>query len=142
MCGISGWQIDQNLTDRFFPESKNFIGQLANRGPDATGEFHNVNQTVFLGHNRLSIIDLSSLGNQPMYNEAKDALVLNGEIYNYQSIKKDLVSKGYQFRSKSDSEVLLKSFQEWGIGCLERLKGMYAFAIWCEKDQKIGRASW
>ena len=113
------------------------IDALSHRGPDGTGSYVNAQGTVALGHNRLSIIDLSELGNQPMYTEAGDVMVLNGEIYNYQALKKELICKGHGFNSQSDSEVLLKSFVEWGIACLDKIKGMYALALWSARDEKL-----
>jgi len=137
MCGISGWQIDCSLNDAFRNDSNKLISSLRHRGPDAEGDYHDLNSGVFLGHNRLSIIDLSELGNQPMIDGDGNVLVVNGEIYNYRSLRKQLVSKGHKFNSQSDSEVLLKSFQEWGIRCTEKIAGMYAFAIWNDGNQTL-----
>ena len=137
MCGISGWQIEPSLVDLFNPSADRLIERLSHRGPDATGQHHNAQQGLFLGHNRLSIIDLSELGNQPMVSEQGDVMVLNGEIYNYRELKQELTARGHSFTSKTDSEVLLKSFVEWGIDCLEKLRGMYAVAIWSEREQTL-----
>ncbi len=85
---------------------------------------------VFLGHRRLSIIDLSEQGHQPMsYNDEKLWMVLNGEIYNYIELREELVAKGYQFRSRSDTEVVLAAYMEWGVNCLNKFNGMWSFAL-------------
>lgn len=102
---------------------------LRHRGPDGEG-FH-IDRNVGLGHRRLSIIDLSDAGHQPMTNEdGRLWVVLNGEIYNYRELREELLSKGHQFRSHTDTEVLLHLYEEEGPACLQRLVGMFAFAIW------------
>lgn len=86
---------------------------------------------LFLGHRRLSIIDTTSAGHQPMSNISKDIwVVYNGEIYNFEAIKLELISLGYAFQSKTDTEVLIYAYQEWGIACVKRFNGMFAFALW------------
>jgi asparagine synthase (glutamine-hydrolysing) len=105
---------------------------LAHRGPDATGSF--VEEGVSLGHNRLSIIDLSATANQPMHDaEGELVIVFNGEIYNFQELKKELQGE-YSFKTKSDTEVILAGYRKWGKGVAERLNGMFAFAIWDKRD--------
>jgi asparagine synthase (glutamine-hydrolysing) len=142
MCGISGWQAQNSWVERLVAGANSFTSSMHHRGPDSTGHFFSDDRRVYLGHNRLSIIDLSDAGNQPMY--FKDAsgeiiitMVLNGEIYNYQDLKKILIAKGYQFSSQSDSEVALKSYLEWGIECVSKLKGMFALSIWDERSQTM-----
>lgn len=107
---------------------------LAHRGPDATGVF--VDENISLGHNRLSIIDLSPNANQPMFdNEKKLAIVFNGEIYNFRELKKEL-EDGYAFRTKSDTEVILAGYRAWGKDVVRKLNGMFAFALWdAEKEE-------
>ena len=91
-----------------------------------------------LPHRRLSIIDISDNAKQPMIDEEnKNVIILNGEIYNYKEIKSHLESKRYTFKSKSDTEVLLKAYAEWGVNCLEKLNGMFAFAIFDSRKQTL-----
>ena len=98
------------------------------RGPD--GEGHFLEENVGLGHRRLSIIDLDT-GDQPMFDENKKiALVLNGEIYNYIELRDELRAMGYQFHTNSDTEVIIRAYQAWGVGCQEHFNGMWAFALW------------
>ena len=105
------------------------------RGPDGSGTFVSAGGRAGLGHNRLSIIDLSSAGDQPMASsDGRFTLILNGEIYNYLELRGELDGK-YPFRSKSDTEVLLAAYTRWGTNCLDRLVGMFAFVIWDEVDQ-------
>ncbi|MGI8402150.1 MAG: asparagine synthase (glutamine-hydrolyzing) [Gemmatimonadaceae bacterium] len=106
-------------------------GTLRHRGPDASGEWRSSDRRVALGHQRLSIIDLSEAGAQPMSAaEGRFHIVLNGEIYNYRELRRTLEDKGHHFRSASDTEVLLEAYREWGTDCLTRLNGMFAFAIY------------
>ena len=130
MCGISvmvGPSVDRTSLDAM-------VQAQSHRGPDACGTY--VADEVGLGHNRLSIIDLSDLGRQPMTDESGTLhLVFNGEIYNYQSLRQELGS--YPFRSESDSEVLLAAFRRWGVGCLDRLEGMFAFAVWDSRSRSL-----
>ena len=137
MCGISGWIVSRDYPLRT-ENLDRMIVTLDHRGPDSSGSYHNREYDFALGHNRLSIIDLSEKGNQPMINpDNGDVLSFNGEIYNFGDIKKELINHGYKFRSQSDTEVLLYSFAEWGIECLNKIKGMYAFALWSEKDKTL-----
>ena len=107
------------------------MAAMRHRGPDDAGTWIGADGNVALGHNRLSIIDLSSAGRQPMVNEANgDVLVFNGEIYNFLELRGELETKGFRFRSLSDTEVLLFALAAWGTACLSRIEGMYAFALW------------
>jgi len=137
MCGLSGWQIPGSLSETFRPKAEEFTLSQNHRGPDTTGRFHSDDGCIYLGHNRLSIIDLSSAGNQPMVSDAGDVMILNGEIYNYQDLKSELKSKGHTFTSQSDSEVVLKSYLEWGLSFTNKIKGMYAIAIWAQSEQVL-----
>jgi len=129
---------------------------LAHRGPDDEGMVfirgdkylevkdhneipgHENDFEIGLGHRRLSIIDLSETGHQPMCNEdASVWIVFNGEIYNFQEIKERLEKKGHLFKSKSDTEVILHSYEEWGVECLSHFRGMFAFAIWNSRLQQL-----
>jgi asparagine synthase (glutamine-hydrolysing) len=109
---------------------------MTHRGPDESGLYirHNDGMTVGLGHRRLSIIDLTEAGRQPLSNEDGSIwLVFNGEIYNYPALRKELEGRGHRFRSATDSEVIIHLYEEEGIGLAKRLAGMFAFAIWDEK---------
>ena len=135
MCGICGdYHFDGSRPD---PASlKKMLQKLERRGPDNEGVFHE--GPVALGHRRLSIIDLSERSNQPMVdNELQLALVFNGTIYNYPELRKDLTQKGYRFFSEGDSEVIIKAYAEWGEQCVERLHGMFAFAITDLRDYSL-----
>jgi len=108
---------------------------LTHRGPDDEGIF--VAPHVGLGHRRLSIIDLES-GHQPMQDDSgRFTIVFNGEIYNYRELREELIKKGHCFKSQSDTEVILVLYREYGVGCLEKLRGMFAFALWDSKEQKL-----
>ena len=107
---------------------------LYHRGPDDQGKFFE--SRIGLGHNRLSVIDLSSAGKQPMILEKEGLiLVFNGEIFNYKELRKELSDES--FFSETDSEVLLRAFKFWGEECLQRLNGMFAFAIWDRKKREL-----
>ena len=129
MCGISGF----NWSDKTLIKSMTDVMKC--RGPDDEG--HYVDKAVSLGHRRLSIIDLSSAGHQPMLDdEEKLVLVYNGEIYNYIEIKKELSDMGYSFKTKTDTETLLYAYKEWGPECVKKFNGMFAFAIY-DKNKNI-----
>ena len=111
---------------------------LAHRGPDDHGVYEDVAAGVALAHNRLSIIDLSPAGRQPMFNEdGKVVLVFNGEIYNFQELREALVRAGHIFTSRTDSEVLVHGYEEWGEDIVTRLCGMFAFAIWDGRKREL-----
>lgn len=137
MCGISGWQFETAPFDDPIAYSEAMLGSLDHRGPDARGHFFNADKSVFLGHNRLSIIDLSERGNQPMENLAGDVMVLNGEIYNYRTLRSELQDLGHSFISDSDSEVAIKAFEQWGVQFTDKLIGMYSIAIWSTREQSL-----
>lgn len=134
MCGISGVVLSRGQVD---PENVvRMRDALTHRGPDDKGLY--VKGGAGLGFRRLSIIDLSADGAQPMCNEDGTLwLVYNGEIYNYASLREELLTRGHQFRSQTDSEVVIHAFEEWGEQCLDRFNGMFAFALWDEKQQKL-----
>lgn len=132
MCGITGI-IGPNAHQ---PILLNMLAVQKHRGPDFTGNWLIENQ-VALGHNRLSIIDLSDAGNQPFLSECRNyVLIFNGEIYNYLELRKTLQSK-YTFKTQSDTEVLLNAYREWGEKCLDQCNGMFSFAIWNSKEQTL-----
>lgn len=122
MCGINGF----NFKDETYMSLMN--KSIKHRGPDDTGVFASNKWT--LGNNRLAVIDLSARGHQPMKTEdGRFVIALNGEIYNFKEIRTELSKKGHTFFSDTDTEVVLRAYQEWGVDCLTRLNGMFAFAI-------------
>jgi asparagine synthase (glutamine-hydrolysing) len=135
MCGICGII---NFSQLQVDESgiRNMMQQMKHRGPDDEGIF--IDSNVGLGFVRLSIIDLSASGNQPMFDPTgRFVIVFNGEIYNYIEISEELKKKGYAFHSATDTEVLLYAYIEWGEACLDRLNGMWAFAIYDKEKKRI-----
>lgn len=128
MCAINGF----NFEDRELVVKMNLV--TAHRGPDGTGVF--AEDGISLGHNRLSIIDLSTAANQPMSsNNGNLVIIFNGEIYNFRELKKELPD--YQFKTKSDTEVILAAYEKWGEDCVSRLNGIFAFAIWDREKKKL-----
>jgi asparagine synthase (glutamine-hydrolysing) len=125
MCGISGLVSFSNL-ENGLDVIHQMNERIVHRGPDAEGLFQNKN--VFLGHRRLSIIDLTKAANQPMHKHGY-SLVFNGEIYNYIELREDLKSKGYHFETNSDSEVILSAYHCFGTACVEQFNGMWAFLL-------------
>lgn len=136
MCGIAG--IVNVVTPPTNAEIGAMIADIAYRGPDGTGQICLDAEGVALGHRRLSILDLTEAGSQPMVSSnGRYWLVFNGEIYNYLEIRKELESLGCKFCSSSDTEVLLQAYEQWGAVCLQRFMGMYAFAIWDRKKREL-----
>ena len=139
MCGIIGQFCFGHHPDKGFNHpDKELITRmssiLAHRGPDANGTYFD--NIVGLAHRRLSIIDLSKEANQPMFNENRNlVIVYNGEIYNYLQLKEILIKCGHEFRSNSDTEVILHAYEEWGVNCLTYFNGMWAFALWDNKKE-------
>ncbi len=110
---------------------KSMADSIKHRGPDDEGFYRS--GCVGLGFRRLSIIDLNT-GHQPIGNEDGTVwIVFNGEIYNYQELRQDLLTRGHSFKTQTDTEVIVHLYEEFGEGCLEKLRGMFAFAIWDEK---------
>jgi asparagine synthase (glutamine-hydrolysing) len=136
MCGIAGlYYYDRQHPVQAEPIQR-MMDTLRHRGPDDEG--HWLGPGVGLGFRRLSIIDLSSAGHQPMPNEDETVwLVFNGEIYNFRELRRELEMKGYRFRSATDSEVLVHGYEAWGDRVLERLHGMFAFAIWDQRRERL-----
>ena len=131
MCGIAGFLDNTKGKKKII---KNMTDRIAHRGPDAEGFY--TDEYVALGHRRLSIIDLST-GNQPMFNEDENLVVVfNGEIYNYPELK-DKLKKKHKFATTSDTEVLLHGYEEWGKDLPKKLRGMFAFAIWDKKNKTL-----
>jgi len=135
MCGIAGFT-------RFFEPTGDVSSllrmgdKIAHRGPDAHGEY--LDDGVGLCHRRLSIIDLTDAGNQPMFSEDGNlVIVFNGEIYNYLELRKALEKKGCHFKTKTDTEVILAMYQLEGERCLNKLFGMFAIAIWDKRKHAL-----
>ena len=137
MCGIAG--ILQFKNETINPNSlKKMTDVLAHRGPDGEGQWINEKANVGFGHRRLSILDLSKAGHQPMhYAKNRYTITFNGEIYNYIELKEKLLKKGYQFKSNTDTEVLLALYDLKKEACLNDLDGMFSFAIWDEEKQEL-----
>ena len=140
MCGFAGftghphkdWAADiERMTDA-----------LAHRGPDDSGTWAQEQVQLYFGHRRLSILDLSPLGHQPMHSASgRFTIIYNGEIYNFADLRSELEKGGHQFRGGSDTEVMLAAFEEWGVEtALARFNGMFAFAVWDDKEQQLSLA--
>ena len=128
MCGIIGIASQSPVSGRAWMAAGR--DALRHRGPDDAGEWWSADGCVGLGHRRLSIIDLSPGGHQPMQDAAGElCIAFNGEIYNFADLREDLAARGHAFRSQSDTEVILAAYREWGTDCLSRLNGMFAFAL-------------
>jgi asparagine synthase (glutamine-hydrolysing) len=135
MCGIAGvW--DLNGEEVSVGVLKRMTDCISHRGPD--GEGHYAEGPVGLGHRRLAIIDLSTAGHQPMANERGDLVITyNGEIYNFQELRVELEALGYRFQSRTDTEVVIHAYDQWGESCVNRFNGMFAFAIFDRKNQRL-----
>ena len=135
MCGIVGI-FNLNGEPVSPVQLRQMTDAISHRGPDGEGFY--LDSFVGLGHRRLAIIDLSPAGHQPMMTEDKQyALTYNGEIYNFRELKTELEKRGHRFRSRTDSEVVLYAYVEWGPACVERFNGMFALAIWDKTKQEL-----
>ena len=134
MCGFAGFTGYLADGDAVLERMMN---KIIHRGPDSAGKY--IDDKAYMGFRRLSIIDLDN-GSQPMFNENKKIVItFNGEIYNYQDLRKDLIEKGHVFANNSDTEVLIHSYEEYGKDMLNKLRGMFAFVIWdSEKETLFG----
>lgn len=131
MCGIVGFTNHINDSNKVIGE---MMDKIRHRGPDAEGRY--IDEDIALGHRRLSIIDVSSSGDQPIFNEdGSMVIVFNGEIYNYREIREKLVSAGHVFKTNTDTEVLIHGYEEYGEKLLDMLRGMFSFVIW-DKNKK------
>ncbi|MBI4539316.1 MAG: asparagine synthase (glutamine-hydrolyzing) [Gemmatimonadetes bacterium] len=129
ICDLGGEPVSARLLKRM-------TDLIAHRGPD--GEGHYADGAVGLGHRRLAVIDPSPAGQQPMANRAGDVVITyNGEIYNFQKLRVELEARGYQFRSRTDTEVVIYAYEEWGEECVHRFNGMFAFAIWDRRHRRM-----
>jgi len=128
-CGFTGSLLESEAV------LTNMMNKIVHRGPDSAGQY--IDGKVAMGFRRLSIIDLG-FGSQPMSNETDDIIItFNGEIYNYQELREDLIAKGHVFKNNSDTEVLIHSYEEYGKDMLNRLRGMFAFVIWDSKNETL-----
>lgn len=136
MCGIVGIASKNIITERGWLATGR--DAMRHRGPDSAGEWWSPDGRVGLGHRRLAIIDLSSAGHQPMLDASGElCIVFNGEIYNFEDLRQELIAKGETFRSNSDTEVVLAAYREWGTDCLLHMDGMFAFALHDRREQQL-----
>src|ERR1043166_2840464 len=138
MCGIAGlFKFSGAVTANEIAAVENMTNLLFHRGPDGDGIYSG--QEAVLGNRRLSIIDLSEAGAMPLSNEnSKIWITYNGEIYNYRELRQILIDRGHSFRSHTDTEVLVHGYEEWGPrGLLDRLRGMYSFAIYDLEERQV-----
>ena len=135
MCGIAGFVFDKEISDEVL---QNVANSLHHRGPDANGILKIPRSKVAFVHTRLSFFDLSEKANQPMcFSELGISITFNGEIYNFGEIRSQLKHKGYTFITESDTEVILKAWHAWGKKAVDKLEGMFAFAIYESKSNKV-----
>ena len=137
MCGITGfWNLDGKPVSR--EGLIRFTNQIAHRGPDGWDVHVDDSAALGFGHRRLAIIDITDSGRQPMsFADGRYWIVFNGEIYNFVELKKELENLGYQFKTDSDTEVILAGYDKWGEDCQFKFNGMWAFAIWDSRERKI-----
>ncbi|AYW47042.1 asparagine synthase (glutamine-hydrolyzing) [Tetragenococcus osmophilus] len=135
MCGIVGFVNTTYSKDEKADQLEQMMARIVHRGPDNTGQF--IDEGVGIGFRRLSIIDLKC-GNQPIFNENDTkAIIFNGEIYNYQELQQDLQDKGHVFKTSADTEVILHGYEEYGTEIVQKLRGMFTFAIWDREKQEL-----
>ena len=137
MCGIAGiWNFDNKPVTQASIER--FADSLAHRGPDGRGFWRDDSLGIALGHRRLSIIDLTDEAAQPMsYADDRYWITYNGEIYNFIELRKELEAKGHQFRTQSDTEIILAAYSEWGADMQFKFNGMWAFAIFDRQERRL-----
>lgn len=136
MCGIAGiFKFKNQIIN--MDNINAMITAQHHRGPDGNGTWVDENQNLVLGHNRLSIIDLSKSANQPMHYVERFVITYNGELYNYPELKNELIQKGHHFNTNSDTEVLIALYAEFGTDCLQKMDGMFAFAIWDKVEKRL-----
>lgn len=135
MCGFAGYITKEGLANNYKDDLLEMMNAIIHRGPDDSGS--HIDDMAGLGFRRLSIIGIEN-GKQPMYNEdGSIVVVFNGEIYNYKEIKEELINKGHLFKTQADTEVLVHGYEEYGPDVVQKLRGMYAFAIWNRKKKEL-----
>lgn len=135
MCGIIGRWSRKPVEQKLFERMRD---TLSHRGPDGYGSWFNEKGNLALGHRRLSFLDLSHAGSQPICNEDQSIwITVNGEIYNYIELRDSLREKGHRFASDTDSEVIVHAYEEWGMDMISRLEGMFAFGLWDANKNKL-----
>ena len=137
MCGFTGFT---RIADRDYEDTDKILGEMmdriVHRGPDSEGRY--TDDDIAMGFRRLSIIDITESGDQPIFNEDRSlVLMFNGEIYNYREIREELISKGHIFTTNTDSEVLVHGYEEYGEELPEKLRGMFAFIIWDRNKKEL-----
>jgi asparagine synthase (glutamine-hydrolysing) len=138
MCGIFGVVSSNKLPENRVKMSEIIINSMGRRGPDGSGIWFNDTSRVNFVHTRLSILDLTSAGQQPMStNDKRYTITYNGEIYNFIEVKKELVRAGFRFNSDSDTEVILYAFSYWGQECVKKFEGMFSIAIWDNLEETL-----
>ena len=138
MCGITGYWVRRGDPAAWLGDLAGSVEALRNRGPDDSGVWVRSGARVAMGHTRLSILDLSAHGHQPMRTpEGTTTMVFNGEIYNFATVRSELESLGHRFRSSGDSEVVLAAYEQWGVAAAERFVGMFAIAFWNERERRL-----
>ena len=127
MCGIVGIISKDNKEIKI----KEITSYLTHRGPDNIGIFECSKNNIFLGHTRLSIIDVNPISNQPFHDTSNNFIIIfNGEIYNYHKLRKELINLGFSFKTNSDTEVIINAYKKWGVDCVSKMRGMFAFCIY------------
>jgi asparagine synthase (glutamine-hydrolysing) len=138
MCGITGYWARDSQPEAWLRNLPDAVRSLRQRGPDDSGTWVRADGGVAFGHTRLSILDLSELGRQPMVSADGDlVMVFNGEIYNFAEIRSELEARGHRFRSSGDAEVALAALRHWGVAAVERFIGMFAIALWHERARRL-----
>ena len=138
MCGITGYWARRGDPAPWLADLAASVEALRQRGPDDSGVWVRPGGRVALGHTRLSILDLSPLGHQPMRSpDGAVTMVFNGEVYNFAAVRSELEALGHRFRSRGDSEVVLAAYQQWGVAAAERFTGMFAIAFWNERERRL-----
>ena len=136
MCGIAGIIKLNPNNGNLEAKIKKMQTALQHRGPDDAGVYISTDKQTALAHTRLSILDLSPAGHQPMStSDGRYLITFNGEIYNFQELRENLISQGEKFYSQTDTEVILKLYQRMGSDCVQHLRGMFAFAIWDDLEK-------
>jgi asparagine synthase (glutamine-hydrolysing) len=137
VCGIAGiWQFDGQPVQRSVAER--FVRALSHRGPDGEGVLIEREDSLALAHRRLTILDASASGDQPMRSASgRFTIVHNGEIYNFRELRVELEREGFQFRSQTDTELILVAYERWGPDCLLRFNGMWSFVIWDSAQKSL-----